>query len=145
MSPKTTPSAPRESTRRRRPRGAPLARSRCSSAAPSLTNLLRALQLDLRAELHHAIRRYAEVGRGALRVAREEGEQRLAPAAHARPSRRDQLLSAHEIADLGEVDRQAPELDLFEQRRHVGYLHESVARDDSAEALAERLHGDALA
>src|SRR4051812_9060759 len=54
------------------------------------------LQLDLRPQLAHPIRRDLEVLRRAARVAREKPEQALAPDRHSRPARREERLAAEE-------------------------------------------------
>src|SRR5687768_18486053 len=102
-------------------------------------------ELDLRAELDHAVGRNLEELGGTLRVARHDPEQLLAPARHTGAAGGNQTLAAEEEGHL--VWPKMGDAALFavlEDLRDVRRLHEAIARDHAHEVLREPLDFDPL-
>ena len=82
-----------------------------------------ASDLDLRPELDDAVRREAEELGGGARVAREVGEERLAPGRHLRRAAGEQRLAAEVVGGVVEVDGEA----LARARRRGGAARSASA------------------
>ena len=97
--PKTNHAVAVESDTTTTPAAYPRAAARRRGMAPG-----HASEVDLHPELDDAVRRDAEVLRGRAGVARDEGEERLAPAEHLAVAGRQERLAAEEVARaLGHV------------------------------------------
>src|SRR5687767_12745004 len=100
----------------------------------------RVAQGDLRAQLHHPVRRQAEVGSRGPRVARHHREEPLAQPRHPAPARGQQRLTPQEVAGTAGRQVQPRLVHLAQRRGNVGLFHETVLHADAEEALAQRLH-----
>ena len=93
---------------------------------------------DLEADGHRLGRGDMVKGGRILGVAGHEDEQAITPVRHATmPPSGEQVDVADEIVDLAHVLTQAQSFAVRKLGGHVGTLHESVAKDDAAKALAE--------
>src|SRR6185295_2978840 len=98
---------------------------------------IRALNLDLGAELDLLPGRHAEEGRRALGVALQEGKQGFPPHPHAWDIlARDDGLAADVIGDVAEIDAGQLALLAGEDQPVVDrrILHEAVVQDDAGDA-----------
>ncbi|MFO0875491.1 MAG: hypothetical protein U0575_16205 [Phycisphaerales bacterium] len=100
---------------------------------------------DLLSHLDHAVRRDPEVRDGRLRVAGHEREEPLSPEREAVLVRaRHERLAAEEEGRLVGLDAQSERLARLEDRRHIRFLHEAVARRHDVEAVGPLLDLDSL-
>src|SRR5439155_11528472 len=109
-----------------------------SSAGPAISEYL-TLNLDLRSQLDHAVRRESKERHRARGVAGHEREELLAPDRHAERSVRNQRLASQEEGRVHEIEFAPAELSVLERPRHVRILHEAVTQSDPVEALFQGL------
>src|ERR1035438_6730237 len=114
-------------------------RPRGSAAASSSASRRKRSQLDLRADLDHAVGRQGKEIGGRPRVAREESEEELAPLRHPGALDGAQRLAAQVEAGVGFVDRHALRLAESQHAEHVRALLEAEVGGHAPEALAEAL------
>src|SRR5437868_2187424 len=98
-----------------------------------------ALYLDLRPQLHHAVRRQAQVIRRRRRVAVHACKELLAPARHAAADGRDDDVARQEVRSLHVVELEAAVVQKRQRLRHVGFVLEAEVQRHLPAVVAQRL------
>ncbi len=102
------------------------------------------LQIDLHTEFDDATRGQTEIGRGGSRVARDEREERLAPAGHLVLAGREERFATEVVARVAQFDVESVFFTRGQRMRDVGRLHEAVTHADAEKPLAFVFDGEAF-
>src|SRR5256886_3969824 len=114
----------------------------CRAVGPASFDLL---QLDLRPDLEHLVRRDLEEGRRPQGVARHERKQRRPPVVHPGPIGADEGLATQEERRPLHPDVEGFHAAGFQDVFQVRVVHKPVAGDHGVESLSDVLHRHALA